>query len=120
MRVQDINLKRTLCVLAALLVWMLACKGCDRTPVGEEHEEWIGTWSAADSEVTIKPDGVCDFEWSEGNHTNSVSGGAARWEDDTFYCALLFDSDFPIDQAPTQEGDTWTMTLDGQQFQKIE
>lgn len=116
---RNVNIKKTFAVMVVVGLWILGCKGCEKNPVPDEKMDYVGTWTSTEgSSVTIEEDGSCEYEWEEGSHTRSVSGGHARWEGDNFHCWALLDSDFEIEQPPTQEGGQWVMELDGQRLSR--
>lgn len=122
MKLDDINPRRWAIALIFVTAWILACKGCEKTPVPDDRSEWVGTWvnDETGSEVEIEQEGSCNYEWREGSSTRSVSGGASRWEDNTFFCAAIFDSEFSIDEPPRQQNGSWELKLEGQRFQKVD
>ncbi len=103
-------MKRMVMAVAALAT--LACSGAlTGTPVPSEHEDLVGDWSAPGYTLSIRAEGLVEYEHDSGGAKTSVNGGVTSWSDDEF--TVMGITTFHIDEAPELSGGTWETTIDG-------
>ena len=102
--------------LVVLSLILLTQPGCDLSkPLPEDKLDYAGTWEATRVKLSITLDGMAVYErFDEGMMKTTISGPISEFKGDNFSIGFSFmATTLEVSEPPTQEGDSWTMTVNG-------
>jgi len=104
-------------VMALMLVAMLAMVGCAK-PVPPEKQDYVGQWDSATMSLLITADGRVEYEHKPSpNSTKSLSAPIKAFNGDDFVVGVgPMETTFKVSAPPHQDGDSWKMTVDGEEL----
>ena len=93
-------------------------------PLPADKQNYIGQWQGDTVRLSISPNGDVDFKQSivEGSNTRnrSVTGPIKSFDGASFNVGVLgMNTAFNVQQPPQQNGDGWTMMLDGEELRRV-
>ena len=114
-------LKITFYRLVVLSLILLTQPGCDLSkPLPKDKLDYTGQWESTLVKLSITPDGMAVYErFDEGMMKTTISGPISKFEGDNFAIGFWFmATTFIVSEPPTQDGNRWTMTVDGVELSK--
>lgn len=89
-----------------------------------DFQHYIGFWQGPTIRLSISPNGEVDYKQTivEGTNTRnrSVTGPVSSFGGNSFNVGVLgMNTTFNVETPPHQNGDGWTMTLDGEQLRRV-
>lgn len=101
----------------------LSLIGCAK-PLPAEKIAYAGTWTSADSRVTItiSPEGRVEYSNEQPGKSSSVSAPIKSFDGDSFDAGIgPLSTEFKVTQPPKQDDQgNWFMIIDGHTLAKVE
>ena len=95
------------------LVLIFTLIGCSK-PLPESRQAYLGEWRGEGVVLNIMPDGMVDYQRTQGSASTSIKAPIKRFEGDDLVVGVLFmATTFIVNEPPNYSDGIWVMTVDG-------
>jgi len=98
--------------------------GSNATALPADFQHYVGLWQGPTVRLSVSSNGEVDYKQTiiEGSNTRnrSVTGRISSFSGNSFNVGVLgMNTTFNIQTPPHQNGEGWTMILDGEQLRRV-
>jgi hypothetical protein len=106
---------RVLKAVAAVTLFA-ALAGCSK-PLPPEKAAYAGQWNGAQVSLLITKEGRVEYKRVEGSNKTSINAPVKEFKGNDMVVGVgPMDTTFVVSQPPHQDGETWKMTVDGNEL----
>lgn len=91
------------------LVLIFTLIGCSKS-LPESRQAYLGEWRGEGVVLSIMPDGMVDYQRTQGSASMSIKAPIKRFDGDDF---VFMATTFIVNEPPNYSDGTWVMTVDG-------